>query len=101
MKKSTDEHLYRCLALTDMIEQSLACRALPVAVRLARESWNYKVLDDFAHADCFNLSGEEREEFIDWMSNQRDFLRLSDSGMDEWDAHHQARADRSQLRKAG
>jgi len=75
--------------------------AVPLALRLAQDGWGYSVCDDWQYADCFKLSDEERERLLDWMSNQRDYARLCDLGMDDWDAHWQAHSDRSQLRKAG
>jgi hypothetical protein len=59
-------------------------------VREAQSSWRHSCQNDFLFVRCFGLTREERRELLDWISNQRDFARLSGEGLPDWEANHQA-----------
>ena len=99
--KQKIESLERSLAITEMLEQALAYQEQPERVKHAQKSWDCdECHDDYAHAGRFNLTLIEQEDLLDWMSNQRDYARMVDSGIDDFEAHCQARDDRRLLRKS-
>ncbi|MDX2105771.1 MAG: site-specific integrase [Candidatus Melainabacteria bacterium] len=72
---------------------------LSEGLRTAQDTWNYEVPDDYEFAQSFDLISVEYEFLLDWISNQRDYERLAKLGIDEWDANHLAKYDRTHLRR--
>jgi hypothetical protein len=73
-----------------VVEQHQTFLGQPQRVQEAQTKWRYSCRNDFAHADHFGLTYEEKQDLLGWISNQRDFGRLCDEGLEDWEANYQA-----------
>jgi hypothetical protein len=77
--------------LTALVEQHQAFTAQPQRVQEAQTRWRYSCRNDFAYAERFGLTSEEKHDLLGWISNQRDYARLCKTLGDDMKAHYQAR----------